>query len=188
MLPRPHFLVPALALCLSLAAPGARAAELAGVSVADTATLADQALVLNGVGLREKYFVDVYVGALYLPKRTTDAEQAITADVPKRIAMHFVYKEVTRAQMAETFHEGLEKLGQTQALAPRMAKLEGWMVDAHKGDVIALDYVPGQGTTLLVNGSARGTIPGADFMQAIWRIYLGEHPASRKLRDGMLGR
>ncbi|MCB9777115.1 MAG: chalcone isomerase family protein [Alphaproteobacteria bacterium] len=178
----------ALLSALLFLSPPAPAAELAGVTVADDASVAGQTLVLNGVGLREKYFVDVYVGALYLPQKTQDAEAAITLDAPKRIAMHFIYKEVTRAQMAETFHEGLEKIGATEALAPRMAKLEGWLVDAHKGDVVVLDYQPGKGTTLVVNGSSKGTVEGADFMQAIWRIYLGEQPASKKLRDGMLGR
>lgn len=49
-----------------------RAVELAGVTLAPTATLTDgSVLVLNGAGVRKKFFVDVYIGALYLPSPAT---------------------------------------------------------------------------------------------------------------------
>lgn len=175
-----------LALALSLS-PAASAGELAGVTMPDTASLGGQTLVLNGMGLREKYFVDIYVGGLYLPSRTTSSSKAVTQDVPKRITMHFIYKEVTAEQMAETFHEGLEKQGNPPELAARMAKLESLLTDVHQGDVVQLDYVPGAGTSLTINGTTKGTIEGADFMQAIWAIYVGENPANKKLKEGMLG-
>ncbi|MCK6506421.1 chalcone isomerase family protein [Myxococcota bacterium] len=155
--------------------------------MADTATVGGQALLLNGMGLREKYTLDIYVGGLYLPSRTTSSSTAIQQDVPKRITMHFIYKEVTAAQMAETFHEGRAKLGDTTALEARFAKLDGWLSDVHKGDVVTLDYVPGKGTTLSYNGTERGTLEGADMMRALWTIYLGPSPASKSLKEGMLG-
>lgn len=175
-----------LLLALALTAP-ADAGELSGVSMPDTATLGGESLVLNGMGLREKYFVDVYVGGLYLPARTTSGTKAATDDVPKRLTMHFIYKEVTAEQMAETFHEGLAKQGDPPELQARMAKLESLLTDAHKGDVVHLDYVPGVGTSLVVNGTTRGTIEGADFMKAIFSIYVGAHPANEKLKQGLLG-
>ena len=181
-------MLPALALTalLALSTP-ADAGELAGVTMADTTTLGGQTLVLNGMGLREKYMVDVYVGGLYLPSKTTSSTTAIQQDVPKRIVMHFVYKEVTAEQMAETFHEGLAKLGDVSAVQARFDKLDGWMTDAHKGDIVALDYVPGAGTSLTFNGTVKGTIEGVDFMRALWSIYLGASPASKALKTGMLG-
>ena len=181
-------MLPALALTalLALSTP-ADAGELAGVTMADSATVGGKALVLNGMGLREKYTIDVYVGGLYLPSKTTSGTRAIQDDVAKRIAMHFIYKEVTAEQMAETFREGLEKIGNPPALEARMQRLEGMLTDVHKGDVVTLDYVPGSGITLSINASAKGTIEGADFMQAIWGIYLGPNPASSKLKAGMLG-
>ena len=82
----------------------AGAAELSGVNVPDTATVGGQDLVLNGLGLREKYFIDIYVGGLYLPQKTTDSAKAIQDDVPKRITMQFTYdlsaERSTRARIA----------------------------------------------------------------------------------------
>ncbi|RME24697.1 MAG: hypothetical protein D6798_10625 [Deltaproteobacteria bacterium] len=175
-----------LMLALLLSRP-ASAGELAGVTLPDTATVGGQTLVLNGMGLREKYFVDVYVGGLYLPSRTTSGETAIAEPGPKRIVMHFIYKTVTRDQMAETFEEGIAKVEGGEALAPRMQKLEGLLTDVHKGDEVVLDYIPGTGTVLSINGTTKGTIEGEDFMRAIWSIYVGPNPANQKLKKGMLG-
>ena len=42
------------------------AASLAGVTLPDTAQVAGTTLVLNGLGLRKKFVVKVYVAGLYL--------------------------------------------------------------------------------------------------------------------------
>ena len=47
----------------------AHAASLAGVTVPDSATVGGSTLVLNGMGLREKYFIDIYVGARAMGRR-----------------------------------------------------------------------------------------------------------------------
>ena len=55
----------------------AAALEIEGIEVAETISSADNktTLLLNGAGLREKFYIDVYVGALYLPAKTTDAPE-----------------------------------------------------------------------------------------------------------------
>lgn len=58
--------------------PARSETTLAGVTLDDTFTLSDQALVLNGAGVRSKFLVDVYVGALYLPRRSRTAHEVLT--------------------------------------------------------------------------------------------------------------
>lgn len=53
--------------------------------------------------------------------------------------------------------------------------------------MILLDFVPGSGTRVVVNGDTRGTIPGEDFNRALLRIWLGENPADAGLKKAMLG-
>lgn len=166
---------------------GAMAGELGGVTMPDQATVGGQALVLNGMGLREKYFIDVYVGGLYLPTKTTDATKAIDADVAKRIVMHFVYSSVPADKVRETFAEGFAGVAGAAAMAPKVEQLNGWMVDLTTGDEVVLDYVPGTGTTIKVKGATKGTIEGADFMKALWGVYLGPNPPTAKLKSGLLG-
>lgn len=173
-----------LALSLLLSA---HAASIAGVTQPDAVTVGGTPLVLNGMGLREKYFIDIYVGTLYLPAKGKDAAAAVSQDTAKRIVMTFLYKEVTAEQMRETFAEGLAKLPNKADLASRFAKLDAMMQTVHAGDEVILDYVPGKGVSVSFNGAPKGTIQGADFMRAVWSIYLGPSPASDKLKKGMMG-
>jgi hypothetical protein len=172
-----------LALCLP-----ASAKTFAGVTLPDTATLGGQTVTLNGMGLREKFFVDVYVGGLYLAHPTHDAAQAIAADEPKRVVMHFVYGSVTREQIVETFHEGFGGAPGVAAQQANIDKVISWVpATVVRGEEMAFDYVPGVGTTLLVKGKAVGTIPGADFMKLVFGIYLGPKPPTEDLKRGLLG-
>ncbi len=177
-----------LLLSALLAFAPSHAATLAGVTLPDSATVGGSSLVLNGMGLREKYYIDIYVGGLYLPAKTTDANKAINDDVAKRIDMRFLYG-LDAGKLRGTFEEGLNKLPDDQkaALGPRFATLSGYMQSVDDGDVCVLDYVPGQGTTISFNGTTKGTIEGADFMRAIWTIYLGPNPPTKNLKKGLMG-
>jgi len=166
----------------------AHAAELAGVSMPDSATVGGKSLVLNGMGLREKYFIDVYVGGLYMPSKSSDAGGIIAQDVPKRIVMHFVYSEVGKAKLTGAFDEGFASVKAQSSQADGLSKLNAMMQTVQKGDKIVFDYVPGTGTTVMVKGVKKGTIPGVEFMKALWGVYLGPSPPTGALKRGMLGR
>jgi len=173
---------------LLLLLSSASAAQLAGVTLSDTATVGGQELVLNGMGLREKYFIDVYVGGLYLPSRTSNAAAAIEEDTPKRLSMSFVYNKVTRDQLCESYMEGLAN--NTSDPAPVQARFErlcGMLTDVSKGDEVIVDYVPGTGTSISLNGAPLGTIEGADFMRAVFACYLGPRPPTGKFKRGLMG-
>ena len=51
---------------------------------------------------------------------------------------------------------------------------------------IIFDYIPEKGTIITVKGIEKGIIPGEDFMQAIFSIYIGSNPASEQLKQGLL--
>ena len=69
-----------LNLLLALSSP-VDAAVVAGATLPDTVQVAGQSVTLNGAGLREFAWIDLYVGALYLPRPMTDPNAIITADV-----------------------------------------------------------------------------------------------------------
>jgi hypothetical protein len=121
------------------------AATLADVTLPDTITVNNQTLVLNGLGLRSKMFVKVYVGGLYIEKKASDPAAIIQADAPKRVVMHFIY-EPSREQMVDAFKEGFEG----NAPGKFQAEVEKWLAAQEalkKGDQIVVTYVPGSGTT-----------------------------------------
>lgn len=56
-----------------------------------------------------------------------------------------------------------------------------------KGDRSALTFIPGRGTTLWINEEAVLTVPGDDFARLYFRIWLGDAPISKTMRDTLLG-
>lgn len=166
----------------------ALAKSLAGVTLPDASTVAGAPVVLNGVGLREKYFIDIYVGGLYLPAPSRDAAAIIAADVPKRVEMHFVYAEVSREQMVSSFREDFGNQPGVGDKTQYVDTVVSWLPSAvRRGDTLAFEYTPATGTTFLVNGKAVGNIPGPDFMRLVFGVYLGQKPPTAALKAGLLG-
>lgn len=162
------------------------AGSLAGVDFPDQAQVGEHALVLNGLGLREVYFIDVYVGALYLPARSQDPAAIIAQETPKRVVMHFL-REVSAEDIAGTLRESVALSPDAATAQAQLPTMLSWLEDMRAGDQVVLDYTPGLGTTVRVKGRAKGTVAGAAFMRAIWGIWLGPTPASAPLKKGMLG-
>jgi len=162
------------------------AATLAGVTLPDTATVNNQTLVLNGLGLRSKLMIKVYVGALYIEKKTSDPAAIISADAPKRVVLHFIY-DPSREQMVDAFKEGFEG----NAPGKFKPEVEKWLAAQEgfqKGEQLVVTYVPGTGTTLTIKGKDKLTIPGLPFAQAVFSVWFGPKPPSGDLKNGMLGK
>ena len=176
---------------LSLAVAAATAAaQIGSVKLADTVRVDGKALVLNGAGLREKMFVDVYVGGLYLPARQTAAPAILGSDTPRRMVMHFLHK-VSASQIAEAWQEGLAaNTPNASAEVQSVFKtLCSWMEDMSPGDELALTYVPGAGTTVEVKGRTRGTLGGGKAVaDAILATWIGPRPGpGNAFKKGVLG-
>lgn len=179
---------PATILALMLAAP-ASAAEVEGVSVPGQAVVDGQTLVLNGAGVRTKFFFDIYVGALYLPSRTTDARQAIEGKGPKRVTMHFLYGEVGKEKLTDGWIEGFEKNQPKDVMARlqnRLAQFNAMFTDARKGDEFVFDFLANGDTRVILKGESKGVIAGKDFARALLAVWLGGKPADKGLKKAML--
>ena len=61
----------------ALAPVAARAADVGGVKVEDKAMVGGQELALNGAGVRTRLVFKVYVGALYLPQKTSNVADIV---------------------------------------------------------------------------------------------------------------
>jgi hypothetical protein len=177
-------------------AHSAGAVEVEGVNVAEKAQLGKRGpeLVLNGAGVRHRMaFIKIYVGALYLTAKATDAEEIIRNPGPKRVFMHILADEVTARDFVASLNNALAANHIPAELAlieSRIRDLNAMMnaVGALKKDgIVLLDYIPGTGTRITVNGQEKITIKGEDFFQALLRIWIGSKPVDGRLRDAMLG-
>ena len=175
---------------LCLTALSAAAVTVAGVKVNDTTTVNGQTLVLNGAGVRKKLFIKVYVGALYLPAKQSDAAAILAADTHREMVMHFVFN-VGKGKIAEAWEEGLEANTPNASADVKNAfkTLSSWMEEMKDGQSIVLTYVPGTGTTVNVNGKVKGTLPGKATADAILATWIGPKPGPGSgFKNAVLGR
>jgi len=184
-------LLPALLALLVAASaiPTARAGSLAGVTLPDKADVNGQSLVLNGMGLRTKLFIKVYVGGLYLPQKEKSAQKVLAADAPRQMLLSFIY-DVSKSQMCDAWEEGLtDNTPNASAEVQKNFKtLCGWMDGVGKGQKLVLSYVPGEGTRVEVGGKAKGTLPGKPTSDAILATWIGANPAPGKdFKNAVLG-
>ena len=175
-------------LLIVVQAAGAR--EIAGVSVPGSVTIKNKALVLNGAGIRKKLFVKVYVGALYLTVKRTTVGEILADPGAKRIALSFLYKEVTAEKLVDGWNEGFagnNTAEELKVLQDRINQFNSFFTTVRKGDEIRLDYMPREGTRVWINDTLKGTVPGEDFSRALLKIWLGPKPADAGLKEAMLG-
>lgn len=180
-----------LALAISLAVAGsAWALDIEGVHLEAGATLGGRPLVLNGAGIRKKFFFKVYVASLYLPGKASTTE-AVLAQSPRRIQMNML-RSLTAEQLVEALVDGLKDntteaertaiKSQTDALVSIMKSFK----ELSEGSVVALDFADGV-TRVVLDGKERGEIGGDVFNRALTDIWLGGHPVQPDLKKALLG-
>ena len=177
--------------CMLIVTSGTgRARELKGVNFPETVTIQGTNCKLNGVGIRKKIIISVYVGGLYLAQHFESASNVISSEQVKRVHLHFIYKEVRADQIVEAWVEGFEKnAGSAVAeLKDDINRFNGFFTESmKKGDIMVFTYIPGQGTEVIIKGEKKGAIDGHDFMEALFSIWFGPHSPSKGLKKGMLG-
>ncbi len=179
-----------LAGAAALAAPAAgRAGTLAGVTLPASVQAGSETLVLNGMGLRKKLFIKVYVGGLYLKQKEGDAGKILAADAPRRMELHFLFG-VSPSQMCDAWKEGLaaNTPSAPAEVKKNFATLCQWMEDIPSGQTLVLTYLPGSGTQVEVKGKAKGTLEGKATSDAILATWIGKDPGpGPDFKAGVLG-
>jgi len=180
-----------LLICLLVWRP-ALALEVAGVELPDQVQIAgvDRPLLLNGAGVRKKFFISVYVGALYLPQRQVGVGDLLEVPTANRVAMHFVHSEVAKHKMDDAWRSGFAgnlARGELDLLEPRLEAFTEMFRDLRRGDTVWLDFVPGGATTVSINGVRQGEVTGDDFNRALLSVWLGDEPVTAALKKALVG-
>jgi hypothetical protein len=173
----------------ALAAPAA-ALTVGDVDVPDTYSAMGQELKLNGAGTRSKWFMDLYVGGLYVPENISDGQAIINADEPQAITLHITSDMITSERMTEATLDGFKAAtgGDLSAIQSDVDQFMAVFQEEIKtGDVFDLVYLPEEGVRVLKNGEVRDTVGGLDFKKALFGIWLSDQPAQEDLKAKMLG-
>jgi hypothetical protein len=174
-----------LMLTLTLFTLGTNAATVGGVHLPDQ----QDGFELYGAGLlRKGLFFKIYVGALYAEPGTS-AEQ-ILSDSPKRLDIHYFQRTPGKImiRVAETTLRKNLTPSEYERLRTSMEQLHAAFIDGKKGGCASLVYRPGRGLTYLFDGREIVRINSDEFANAYFKIWLGEHPGSRRMKQQLLTR
>ncbi len=164
--------------------------EIAGVNVPDSISANGNNLVLNGAGLRTKFFIKAYISGLYLTQKSSNAQAIVNADQPMAVRLTITSKLITSDKMESAVREGFENSTKGN-IAPIKNLIESFIgvfkEPIKLNDVFELVYIPGKGVEVFKNGAVKSTIAGMDFKKALFGIWLGDKPAQDSLKAEMLG-
>lgn len=170
----------------------ATAAEVAGVKLEDKITLSGTELVLNGAGIRSKAFFKVYVGALYVSQKQTGLSGVLGLKTPRRVQMTLL-RDLSADQLVDALIDGLSdnhskaEMDAMKAQVDQLSTIMRSMKEVKTGAVVTIDFAPGTGTQVALNGASKGSIASDAFNNALMKVWLGEHPVSDALKKAMLG-
>lgn len=171
--------------------PGADSVRtMNGVSVPTTIEVAGHSLTLNGMALRKKFIVKVYVAALYVSAPSSDAAAILGADGARRMEMHFL-RGVDKKKICDAWDEGLANNtpDASAELKQQFAELCTLMDDIEDKQAFTFTYVPGTGTEITVAGTSKGTIAGKAFADALLACWIGPKPGPGDgFKKNLLGR
>jgi hypothetical protein len=180
-----------LILMLTLGVMSGQDKEVSGVKFPGHIVAEKDALFLNGAGIREKYFMDMYVIGLYLKNRSTDQNTIMNADEKMSLRLQIVSSMVSNSVMQKAVREGFEKSTNNNT-APIKSEIETFITAFNdpivKGDNFELNYSPGTGCVVYKNGVKKVQISGLTFKKALFGIWLGSNPAHEELRNDLLGK
>ena len=158
--------------------------------VPETIEFEESSLVLNGQGTRVVFFMKVYEGSLYLETKNSNADEIVKSNSPMAIRIDVTSEMVTADAMKKALSEGLNKStnNNTSLISNEIEQLASSFNSAViSGDFYEFIYIPGIGTHVLKNKELVKIIPGINFKQAFFGIFLSDNPIQKNLKKAMLG-
>jgi hypothetical protein len=169
--------------------PSIAQTEVAGVNLPNTLEVGETQLTLNGAGVREKFWMDMYAGGLYTNVKMSEALKVMNADSPMAIKLHIVSGLISSKKMSSAVEEGFQNStkGNTKPFRPKIDKFISFFSEEITGDdVFDITYSPSKGVVVFKNNKELGTIEGLDFKKALFGIWFCDKPADEDLMNGML--
>ena len=153
--------------------------------------LEEQSLVLNGAGIREKLWFDLYACGLYLPNKSVDASSIVDADELMSIKLHILSSMVSKKKLIEALRKGIDETNKVSDVMPLKSKINVFLSliknDIEIDNVYDIVYFPNKGITVFENNKDVGFIEGLDFKRILFNIWLAKSPVDSDLKQKMLG-
>ena len=184
----------AIGLVLVMTSMTAHAKSIQNVDFAETMTVGETALTLNGVGLRtvQRFglTIKVYVAGLYLEKASSNVEEILKSETPKVVKLVFL-RGVDKAQIQNAWKEGVSNNcvpKECQEAKEKLKELNKLMVDSKNKGTMTFEFYPDK-VNVAVEGRSKssGSVTSAIFSKTMLSVFLGPNPPTRELKNGLLG-
>lgn len=130
--------------------------DVGGIKLPSNLEFGGSVREFTGAGTRVKFFMRIYVLALYMEEPSKDQEVIINADKPMSMRMHIISSMLTSEVMNKYIREGFDRsLGEKSAEVKSHLDLicsEFSSEPTEVGDVYDLHYTPGAGMSGSKNG------------------------------------
>ena len=174
------------------------AVEVSGVTLDETVTVGGQPLTLNGAGYRKRGYFKIDVTALYTAQKVGTVEALEKAPGAKRLQLA-IQQDISGSQASRYFLIDFEASATPAEFAQLINEVSqiGGIYSAlpkiRKGDIVAIDIVPGKGAMASLNGTAlvpHGATSPWFNNELLARIFLRMYVAGKtptELHDNLLG-
>jgi hypothetical protein len=167
----------------------ARAADLEGVSLADTRVVDGKQMLLNGIGLRtfSIFRVRIYVAGLYLEHRSNDPVAILHSSEMKLLDIRFL-RDVDAENARKAWQDGFENNCKAPChLDPDdVQRFLSAVPSVHRGDEATFLF-SATGANLTLNGRPAGSIVNPHFANAMLATFIGPEPPTPRLKRELLG-
>jgi hypothetical protein len=184
------FLVFTVVSSFLMCSTSALAEEQGKLVVSQSATCAGQELQLNGLGTRKKLFLKLYVASLYVQEKQADAAKFLQMSQASCMRLNITSSKITAEKMVKAVRDGFNKSthGNTAPIKTEIEVFLAWLSQPiTKGDVFEFAFVPHNTMRVSKNDTELGVIESKAFSNALFAIWLGDMPADKKLKSGLLG-
>lgn len=171
----------------------AQVTEAGGARFDNEIQLQGSKLMLNGAGVRYKAVFKVYAAGLYLGAKATTPQAVLAAPGPRRLNI-VMLRDIDANELGKLFTRGMEQNAAREEFVKsipgtiRMGEIFAAKKKLSAGESFQVDWVPGQGTLILINGKpAAEPIKEPEFYSSLMKIWLGNNPADGLLKDALLG-
>ncbi len=177
---------------LWLLSPFAGAGEVKGVDIPEKVAACDCTLVLNGTATRTVWGFGVYVVGLYLTEPNQSGKSIMRHDRDEKRLHITMLRGVTGKRFASTIEKNIDSNFSAKEKKRFSSEFDAFLdcfgsgSALRKSSVVNIDFLPGRGTQVSLDGNDFEMIPGDDFYHALLRLWIGK-PLQTSVKHGLLG-
>lgn len=162
-----------------------------GVILKDKIKVYDQDLFLNGAGTRNKFFMDIYVGALYVVTPTNDAVSIINSNTIKSMHLNIIPSWINRKLLKSGLKSELKSSSTKEEMGQLQEEIDVFLStfneNIKKGDQFIFNIIPDTGVEVYKNNKLIKSIQGDQFSKRLIQLWIGSTPVDKKLKAEILG-